>query len=115
MNQSRELLDRVTRVPGVRGALLVAANDGLVVAEQLMEGVDGRAVAALAGSLVGRLARTAREAGLQHPTFVHLRAEAGSLLAASGTDDLLLVAVVAPDANVGLARLEMIDVAGRFG
>jgi predicted regulator of Ras-like GTPase activity (Roadblock/LC7/MglB family) len=114
MNE-RDLLDRVTRVPGVRGALLVAAADGLVVAEQLMDGVDGRAVAALAGSLVGRLRRTAQQAGLQRPSFVHLRAEAGSVLAAPGSDDLVLVAVISPDANVGLARLEMIDAAGRLG
>ncbi|HEY8258872.1 MAG TPA: roadblock/LC7 domain-containing protein [Gemmatimonadales bacterium] len=112
---ARNLLDRVTRVPGVRGALLVAATDGLVVAEHLMDGVDGRAAAALAGSLVGRLARTAREAGYQRPSFVHLKAEAGSVLAAPGSDDLVLVAVVAPDANLGLARLEMIDAASRLG
>lgn len=114
MNE-RNLLDRVTRVPGVRGALLVAAADGLVVAEQLMEGVDGRAAAALAGSLVGRLVRTAREAGHQRPSFVHLRADSGSVLAAPGSDDLVLVAVVAPDANLGLARLEMLDAAARMG
>ena len=113
--KERDLLDRVTRVPGVRGALLVAAADGLVVAEQLMDGVDGRAAAALAGSLVGRLTRTAQQAGHRRPSFVHLRAEAGSVLAAPGPDDLVLVAVIAPDANMGLARLEMIDAAGRLG
>lgn len=113
MNE-RDLLDRVTRVPGVRGALLVGAADGLVVAEHLMDGVDGRAVAALAGSLVGRLTRTAEQAGHRRPTFVHLRAESGSVLAAPGGDDLVLVAVVASDANLGLARLEMIDAAGRL-
>ena len=56
-------LDRVTRVAGVRGALVVAASDGLVVAEQLMEGVDGQAAAALTGSLVGRLDAHGRERG----------------------------------------------------
>ncbi len=114
MNE-RDLLDRVTRVPGVRGALLVAGADGLVVAEQLMDGVDGKAAAALAGSLVGRLLRTAEQAGHQRPSFVHLRAESGSVLAAPSSDDLVLVAVVAPDANLGLARLEMIEAAGRLG
>jgi predicted regulator of Ras-like GTPase activity (Roadblock/LC7/MglB family) len=114
MNE-RDLLDRVTRVPGVRGVLLVDAADGLVVSEQLMDGVDGRAAAALAGSLVGRLTRTAQQVGHKRPSFMHLRADAGSVLAAPGPDDLVLVAVIAPDANVGLARLEMIDAAGRLG
>jgi len=40
-------LDLITRVRGVRGAMLVSAEDGLVVAEQLMEGIKGGAVAAL--------------------------------------------------------------------
>jgi predicted regulator of Ras-like GTPase activity (Roadblock/LC7/MglB family) len=114
MTPTQNALERVTRVPGVRGALVVAAADGLVVAEQLMEGVDGQAAAALTGSLVGRLQRTAESAGLKPPAFVHLRGDAGSVLAAPGPEDLVLVAVVSPEANLGLARLEMIDAAGRL-
>ena len=115
MTATQAALERVTRVPGVRGALIVAGSDGLVVAEQLMDGVDGQAAAALTGSLVGRLTRTAECAGMRPPSFVHLRGEAGSVLAAPGPDDLVLVAVVGPDANLGLARLEMIEAAGRLG
>ena len=114
MTATQAALERVTRVPGVRGALIVAGRDGLVVAEQLMDGVDGQAAAALTGSLVGRLTRTAECAGMRPPSFVHLRGEAGSVLAAPGPDDLVLVAVVGPDANLGLARLEMIEAAGRL-
>ena len=114
MTEVQAVLDRVTRVAGVRGALIASAGDGLVVAEQLMDGVDGRAAAALAGSLVGRLVRTAAAAGRRTPQFVQLRAERGSILAAPGGADLVLVAVVGPDANVGLARLEMLDAAGRL-
>ena len=51
---------------------------------------------------------------MRRPAFVHLRGEAGSVLAAPGPDDLVLVAVVGPDANLGLARLEMIEAAGRL-
>ncbi len=39
-------LRELTRHAGVRGALVVSAPDGLVVADALMEGVDGGAVAA---------------------------------------------------------------------
>jgi predicted regulator of Ras-like GTPase activity (Roadblock/LC7/MglB family) len=114
MTETQTALDRVTRVPGVRGALVIAAADGLVVAEQLMEDVDGQAVAALTASLVLRLARTAESAGLSRPRFVHLSGDAGSVLAAPGADDLVLVAVVGPDANLGLARLELLEAAGRL-
>ena len=33
-----ELLNSLTRVPGVRGAMVVSAEDGLVVAESSMQG-----------------------------------------------------------------------------
>jgi predicted regulator of Ras-like GTPase activity (Roadblock/LC7/MglB family) len=48
------------------------------------------------------------------PTFVHLRGNAGSVLAAPGRNDLVLVAVTGLDANLGLARLEMLDAVGRL-
>ena len=34
-------LDSLTRLRGIRGAMVVAAQDGLVVAESLMGGVKG--------------------------------------------------------------------------
>ncbi|MEO6056319.1 MAG: roadblock/LC7 domain-containing protein [Gemmatimonadales bacterium] len=115
MTATQTALDQVTRIPGVRGALVVAASDGLVVAEQLMDDVDGQAAAALTGSLVGRLSRTAAAAGVGPPAFVHLRGEAGSVLAAPGPNDLVLVAVVGPEADLGLARLAMLEAAERLG
>lgn len=114
MSPANAALDRVTQIPGVRGSLLISATDGLVVAERLMDGIDGRAIAALAASLVQRLGRATLGAGLQIPTFVHLRASAGSVLAAPGQNDLLLVALTGLDANLGLARLEMLDAVGRL-
>ena len=45
-------LELVTHVPGVRGAMIVSAQDGVVVAEALMDEMKGSAVAALAASLL---------------------------------------------------------------
>ena len=114
MTDAQTVLDRVTRVPGVRGALIASAGDGLVIAEQLMDGVDGRAAAALAGSLVGRLVRTADGAGRQRARVRAAPRRAGldprgALSGRPGADR-----VVGPDANVGLARLEMLDAASRL-
>ncbi|MBA3444834.1 MAG: roadblock/LC7 domain-containing protein [Gemmatimonadales bacterium] len=114
MSPANAALVRVTQVPGVRGSLLISATDGLVVAERLMDGIDGRAVAALAASLVQRLSRAAIGAGMRIPTFVHLRGNEGSVLAAPGQNDLVLVALTGLDANLGLARLEMLDAVGRL-
>jgi predicted regulator of Ras-like GTPase activity (Roadblock/LC7/MglB family) len=114
MTAPAAVLDRVNAVRGVRGAVLVAADDGIVVAESLMEGVDGRTAAALVASLAMRLRRAAEAAGRRPPAFLHLQAERGSVLAVPCGMDLLLVAIVGPDANVGLARLELFEAAGKL-
>ena len=100
-------LDRVTRVRGVRGAMLVSLDDGLVVAESVMEGIRGNAVAALAASLATRLGRGADAAGAGAQRFVHLSAERGGLLLMPVPEGLLLVTLTDQRVNVGLARLEM--------
>jgi predicted regulator of Ras-like GTPase activity (Roadblock/LC7/MglB family) len=107
VNDPAGVLERVCAVRGLRGAVLVSASDGLVVSESLMDGVDGRALAALAASLVSRLTRAVVAAGRGNPVFVQLAAERGSVLAAPAGDDLVIVAVAGPDANIGLARLEL--------
>jgi predicted regulator of Ras-like GTPase activity (Roadblock/LC7/MglB family) len=114
MNTYQELLDRVVQVRGIRAAMLVSEDDGLVVAESLSEGVDGAAVAALAASLTLRIRRAAASAGLQPPAVVQLRAERGALLTVPGGDGLLVVAVADREADLGLARLELREAASRL-
>ncbi|HKW40836.1 MAG TPA: roadblock/LC7 domain-containing protein [Gemmatimonadales bacterium] len=101
-------LDLITRVRGVRGAMLVSADDGIVVAEQLMEGIKGPALAALAASLTTRLRRAMEAAGLGAGLFWHLQAAQGALLVVPSANGILVVAVAEPDVNVGLVRLELL-------
>ncbi|HYL54754.1 MAG TPA: roadblock/LC7 domain-containing protein [Gemmatimonadales bacterium] len=108
-------LDLITRVGGVRGAMLVSAEDGIVVAEQLMEGIKGSAVAALAASLATRLRRAMEAAGVGASLFWHLQAEGGALLVVPTPNDILVVAVAEPDVNVGLVRLELLRAAEVVG
>lgn len=114
MSPANAALERITQVPGVRGSLLISGTDGLVVAERLMDGIDGRAIAALAASLLQRLGRATAGAGMRIPTFVHLRGNTGSVLAAPGRNDLVLVAVLGLEGNLGLARVEMLDAVGHL-
>lgn len=109
------MLDRVTAVQGVRGALLAARQDGLVVTQALMEGVDGDAIAALAASLFARAGQACAETGQGEPSLVHCEGADGGLLVAPLPDgELLLVALVDPAGDVGLARLALLA-AGRSG
>src|SRR5256886_11911115 len=95
----------ITRVRGVRGAMLVSADDGLVVAEQLMEGIKGGAVAALAASLAGRLRRAMEAAGTRTSGFWHLQAGQGAPPVGAGgkaPGGIFVVAAAQPGANNGL-------------
>ena len=97
-------LDFVTRVRGVRGAMLVTGDDGLVVAEQLMEGIKGPAVAALAASVARRLGRAMETAGVGATLFWHLQAERGALLVVPAPSGLLVVR----DRSVPMGRLAIL-------
>lgn len=105
----RAVLERLTHVRGVRGALVVDAADGLPLASALRDGEDAGAVAALAGALSGRLQRAADAAGLGAARLVLLRGESGLLCAAPVAGELLLVVLGDATANVGLVRLALVE------
>ncbi len=107
----RVVLDTITRVRGVQGAALVAREDGVVVADALVEGVRGNAVAALTASLVKRLGDATGTAGIGAPEFLHMQSRDGVVLAVPATEEILVVAVADADVNVGLLRLEMLRAA----
>jgi len=104
-------LKRISRVRGVRGSMWVSAEDGIEVAELLMEGVRGRAVAALAASLARKVSGAAAATGAGKVRFVQMEAEGGTLLVAAAPSDLLIVALADRRVNVGLLRLEMMRAA----
>jgi predicted regulator of Ras-like GTPase activity (Roadblock/LC7/MglB family) len=91
--------------------MLVAGDDGLIVAEALMEGVSGKAAAALAASLAKRLRQSVDAAGAGLPQFVHLQAAQGTLLVVPAPEGMLVVALGEARINVGLVRLEMLRAA----
>ena len=108
------LLETLTRLRGIRGAMVVSMEDGLVVAESVMAGVKGQALAALAANLAGHTSELAARAGMGAPRFLHLQASEGALLVAPATPELVLVAVAGRDVPLGLLRLEMLRMAERL-
>ena len=109
------LLDPLTRLVGARGAMIVSAEDGLVVAEFLMENVKGSALAALAASLATRVARVVETSGRGAPRFIQLQAKGGSVFVAPAPADLILVLFTGPETAAGAARLEMLQAVERMG
>ena len=103
----RRVLDQVTKIRGVRGALFVAGEDGIVVADSVIEGIKPNAVAALACSLARRVRLAADSAGVGAPEFVHVQAIAGTVCVVPATANMLVVVIAEPEVNVGLLRLAM--------
>lgn len=104
------LVERLGRVPGVRGAFVVSTEDGLVVEGRFNVDVRAPAVAALAAKLFTRAVRSVSEAGFGAVRFLQLDAKNGKMMVA-GRGDLILVAVADPRANPGRARLEVMRAA----
>ena len=111
MTDLTKSLERISRVRGVTGTMFVAADDGLAVAQLLMEGVNGKALAAFAASLARKVSGAAAATGAGHVRFVQVPAERGTLLVALAPRELLVGALAEPGVDVGLARLEMMRAA----
>ncbi|MBI4409399.1 MAG: roadblock/LC7 domain-containing protein [Gemmatimonadetes bacterium] len=104
-------LSRLSRVDGVRGALIVDAQAGVPVVSELADGVAEPAVAALAASLFRRTAKAAGAAAFGGLETLQLEAEAGHVVMA-GAGELVVVVVAEADAQLGLIRLEAQRAAG---
>lgn len=104
-------LREVTRVPGVLGALIISADDGLVVAESSTDELATADVAALSAALILRASRCMSAMGKGAPGSVHLVGDAGALLAVAGPAPLWLVAIAHGDAELGRVRLLLRDFA----
>jgi predicted regulator of Ras-like GTPase activity (Roadblock/LC7/MglB family) len=112
--REQAILEGITRVAGVKSALLVSADDGLVVAEASLEGQATEAAAAFAARLAQRLGALTRTLHTPPMTVLLLQATGGQLFVAAGAAGLLLVAVTSNDVNIGEARLALLDAAGRL-
>lgn len=100
-----EALERLSHVPGVRGALIVESEVGVPVVSELSEGVDGKALAALAASLFRRTTKAADTAAFGKLRTLQLEANHGHVVVANG-GELLVIVVAEKDAQLGMVRLE---------
>lgn len=106
----RDSVDRLTRVSGVRGALVVEADAGVPVVAELEEDVAETAVAALAASLFRRSNAACRSAGFGGVRTLQLEAAGGHVIVV-GSGDVVVVVVTEPQAQLGLVRLEALRAA----
>ena len=104
------VLAQLTRVRGVRAAMIVDAHDGVTIDAALQVGTEGSTVAALIASLYRKARRSAAAAGFGDTGFLQLEAERGRVCALGGEDVVLLV-VTDRDVNVGGIRVDLLRAA----
>jgi predicted regulator of Ras-like GTPase activity (Roadblock/LC7/MglB family) len=101
-----ETIERLSHVTDIKSAAVVR-RDGLVVTHTLPEGVDPRIVAAMTAAIVG----TSEMATVQLAQGRFIRAiiesDGGKLLSLGAGEEVLLVALVYDDANLGLVLMAM--------
>ena len=113
MSAVDRVLRRLTRVPGVIGAVVVDAEAGVAVASELSMDVEETALAALAGSLYRRSAEASSASG--HGRIRSLQLEAADRnMVVAGAGALLVVALAEADAQLGLIRVEATRSAGEL-
>ena len=105
----------LSRVAGVTVAMIVGATDGLIVEASQVPGaqtdLDTRKhTAALAAYLYSKVTRASNAARLGVPSFMRLEAEKGHICVV-GARELVVVAIVTTDANLGRVRLDMMTAA----
>jgi len=98
-------VERLSRVSGVRGAMIVEADAAVPVVSELSEGVNGTAVAALAASLFRRTGQASETASFGRLATLQLEAEDGHVVVV-GAGELILVVIAERSAQLGLVRLE---------
>jgi predicted regulator of Ras-like GTPase activity (Roadblock/LC7/MglB family) len=101
----RTSVERLSRVSGVRGALIVDLEAGIPVSAELAEDVSGSAVAALAAALYRRTSSAAQGAGFGPARTLQLESADGHVVMV-GAGELVVVVVAEPAAQLGLVRLE---------
>lgn len=108
-----EAVTDLARVPGVRAAIVVEADAGVPVVEELTEGVSGRAVAALGASIFQRASRSTGAAGLGSLRTAELQAADGHVIVVGG-GEVIIVVLANGDAQLGRVRIEAENAAERL-
>lgn len=100
------ILADLRRTPDIL-AVAIARRDGLLIAHSLPKSASPKKIAAMAASIVGTAEMAAAELG--HVSFNQVLVDTsdGKILVTGAGEEAILVAIVKPNANVGLILLSI--------
>lgn len=101
----KEVLNEINDIPGVRGSI-VLDMEGLVIASNIMSGLEERTISAMVANIRGEIARALAAGEGDSLSAVQLLAEEGNILFMCGPECILTV-ITDPGANIGLVSIKM--------
>ncbi len=101
----KEVLSQINDIPGVRGSI-VLDMEGLVIASNIMSGLEERTISAMVANIRSEIARALSAGEGAGLSAVQLLAEEGHILFMCGPECILTV-ITDPGANIGLVSIKM--------
>jgi len=103
-----EVLSDLKRVGGVNASAVVT-RDGLLIASDVMIGMDAETFAAMTATMTGAAETAMSEVKAGSPDRVIVEGESSKIISIGAGPKALLVVLTAPDAPLGLALLKIGD------
>ncbi|MDI6740737.1 MAG: roadblock/LC7 domain-containing protein [Candidatus Edwardsbacteria bacterium] len=101
----KDVLNEINDIPGVRGSI-VLDMEGLVIASNIMSGLEERTISAMVANIYHEIARALAGGEGGGLSAVQLLAGEGNVLFMCGTECILTV-IADPGANIGLVSIKM--------
>jgi len=103
-----EVLSDLKRVGGVNASAVVT-RDGLLIASDVMIGMDAETFAAMTATMTGAAETAMNEVKAGSPDRVIVEGESAKIISVGAGPKALLVVLTAPEAPLGLALLKIGD------
>jgi len=100
-----QVLSELNRTPGITGSMVVG-KDGIVIAADLEENLEGDTVGALAASITSNIQKSLDRMDSSNLSQVTIEAENAKLFFTDASVGVLVV-TAQTDVNLGLIRLEI--------
>ena len=101
-----EILKHLRKSGDIEGAAIIT-RDGLLIASELSEDIDGDTFAAMSATMTGAAETAIQELKKSSPERVIVESKNTKLIAIGAGEQTILTCIVNPDAKLGLVLMEM--------
>lgn len=101
----KDILNQINDAPGVKGSIVID-KEGLVVASNLMSGLEEKTISALVATIYAEIVKSLAAGREQEVYGVQLHASDGNIIFLCASYCILIV-ITEPGTNIGLVSIKM--------